>query len=69
VLIIYSAQDTTVPPKEQSIAMAERLKSSGKDVTLVEIPGDDHHLHSSASRIRMLEATDAFLAKNLPVAP
>jgi dipeptidyl aminopeptidase/acylaminoacyl peptidase len=66
VLIVYGSQDTTVPPKEQSVAMADRLRSAGKDVTVVELPGDDHHLHNSASRIRMLEATDAFLAKHLP---
>ena len=33
----------------------------------VELPGDDHHLMTSASRTRMLQAIDAFLAKNLPV--
>jgi len=68
-LLIYSALDTTVPPKEQSVAMADRLKESGKDVTVVQLAGDDHYLHSSASRIQMLEAMDAFLAKNLPATP
>ena len=55
-----------MPPKEQTLAMADRLKSAGKDVTVVQLPGDDHYLHSSASRITMLEAMDAFLAKHLP---
>ncbi|HEX8232543.1 MAG TPA: alpha/beta fold hydrolase [Caulobacteraceae bacterium] len=65
VLMIYSAQDTTVPP-EQSKAMHARLKEAGKASELVELPGDDHHLMTSASRIRLLAATEAFLAKNLP---
>ena len=69
VLLVYSPLDTTVPPKEQTQAMAERLKQAGKDVTLVELPGDDHYLRSSASRIRMLTSMDEFLAKHLPVSP
>jgi dipeptidyl aminopeptidase/acylaminoacyl peptidase len=47
--------------------MLEHLTRAGKTVTSVELPGDDHHLMTSASRIRMLEAIDSFLAKYLPV--
>jgi dienelactone hydrolase len=66
ILLIYSAEDTTVSPDQTSL-MADRLKQAGKDVTVVQLKGDDHHLMNSASRIDMLAATDAFLAKNLPV--
>ena len=69
ILLVYSALDTTVPPKEQTVAMAEQLKQAGKDVTLIQLQGDDHYLHSSSSRIQMLTAMDAFLAKHLPVTP
>ncbi len=66
VLIISSAEDTTVAP-EQSAFMVHALQEAGKPVQAVTLQGDDHYLSSSVSRIDMLQAIEVFLAKNLPV--
>jgi len=66
VLLIVSSEDTTVPT-EQTAAMKSALESAGKPVELVVLNGDDHYLSHAATRTQMLEAIDAFLAKNLPV--
>jgi dipeptidyl aminopeptidase/acylaminoacyl peptidase len=66
ILLIASANDTTVPP-EQSRIMAYALQQEGRPAEVVTLDGDDHYLSSSGSRIKMLEAIEAFLAKNLPV--
>jgi dipeptidyl aminopeptidase/acylaminoacyl peptidase len=68
ILLIYSAEDTTVPPEQTSL-MADRLKQAGRPVTVVQLKGDDHHLMTSSSRVEMLTAIDEFLAKNLPPQP
>jgi dipeptidyl aminopeptidase/acylaminoacyl peptidase len=68
VLLVYSLQDSTVPP-EQTTLMRDRLRAAGKHVEVVELAGDDHHLMLSASRIRMLEAAGDFLAKHMPATP
>jgi dipeptidyl aminopeptidase/acylaminoacyl peptidase len=68
ILLVASEQDTTVP-YEQSVAMQRALEGAGKPVQLVSLEGDDHYLSNSASRVRMLEALGAFLARNLPVSP
>ncbi len=65
-LLITSANDTTVAP-EQSTIMAYALTQAGRAAEQVTLQGDDHYLSSSATRIQMLQAVDAFLAKNLPV--
>jgi dipeptidyl aminopeptidase/acylaminoacyl peptidase len=68
VLLVVSAEDTTVAP-EQSRIMAHALDDAGRSAQLVTLKGDDHYLSNSATRTQMLEAIDAFLAKNLPVGP
>jgi dipeptidyl aminopeptidase/acylaminoacyl peptidase len=68
ILLIHADQDTVVLP-EQSEKMAAALQGMGKPVQYVALTGDDHYLLKSATRIRMLEALEAFLAKNLPVKP
>lgn len=68
VLLIYSDKDARVPPI-QSQRMAKALQSAGKPVEVVVLPGDDHFLLASASRVKMLQAIDGFLAKYLPVTP
>jgi dipeptidyl aminopeptidase/acylaminoacyl peptidase len=64
VMLMYSTDDTIVPPS-QSESMARALQRSGKDVSLVQLGGDDHWLSRSATRVRVLKELDSFLAKNL----
>lgn len=68
VLLIHAVQDTTVF-YEQAEHMQAALSAAGKPVELVTLEGDDHYLSDASSRIAMLRAIDAFLAKNLPVGP
>jgi dipeptidyl aminopeptidase/acylaminoacyl peptidase len=64
VLLIYSSEDTLVPPN-QSEAMAQALKKSGKPVTLVKLSGEGHWLSRSDGRITMLREMETFLGKQL----
>lgn len=64
VLLIHPLADTTVPVK-QSRMMADALEDAGKDVTLVEIEGDDHYLQLAATRIAMLTKLESFLAAHI----
>jgi dipeptidyl aminopeptidase/acylaminoacyl peptidase len=68
VLLVYAAHDTTVPI-DQSKLMASSLTDAGVPHQVLVIEGDDHHLSSSKSRLQTLQATEAFLAKYLPIAP
>jgi dipeptidyl aminopeptidase/acylaminoacyl peptidase len=65
VLLIASSDDTTVP-NEQSLEMKRKLEEAGKPVELVTLEDDDHSLSTSASRLKMLQAIETFLARNLP---
>ncbi len=65
VLLIHGRDDTRVPIA-QSEEMAKRLKEAGKTVEFVELPREDHFLSREATRVAMLEATAAFLAKYDP---
>lgn len=67
ILLIHAKEDTTVY-YEQSEKMLAALRDKAKPVEMVTLAGDDHYLSDAASRITMLRAIDAFLAKNLPVA-
>jgi dipeptidyl aminopeptidase/acylaminoacyl peptidase len=67
-LLIYAANDTTVPP-EQSTMMVTALTNAGAPHRVVVLDGDDHYFSSSKSRLQTLEATEAFLAKYLPIQP
>jgi dipeptidyl aminopeptidase/acylaminoacyl peptidase len=60
VLLLHGADDTVVPPR-QSRAMAKALATAGKTHTLIELPGEDHWLSRSATRIRVLEETGRFV--------
>jgi dienelactone hydrolase len=68
VLLIHGDKDTVVPI-EQSQGMADAMKAAGKPVEFVILPDENHYLTKAANRTRMLEAIDAFLARNLPVGP
>lgn len=66
VLLIHGTEDTIVSP-DQSRTMAAALKSAGKPYELLLLDGENHYLTRSATRTQVLEATEAFLAKHLPV--
>lgn len=65
VLLIWGERDTTVAPA-QSERMRAAMAAARRPVESVMLEKDDHYLSSSASRTRMLEATEQFLAKHLP---
>lgn len=64
ILLIHATNDTVVPPS-QSRNFADLLRRKGKDVELIELPGEDHWLSTGASRLTVLEALDRFLAARL----
>ena len=66
VLLIHGDRDHVVEI-EQSEKMAAALKAASKPVEFLTIKGDDHGLAQSANRVQLLQALEAFLAKNLPV--
>jgi len=63
VLIVHGRDDTVVP-FEQSQIMADALERAGRRVELVALPGEDHWLSRSSTRLRMLEHVVAFLNAN-----
>lgn len=65
VLLIYGKDDTVVS-NEQSLAFARAMRAAGKTVETLELPNEDHHLSREVTRIRMLEASVAFVEKNNP---
>jgi dipeptidyl aminopeptidase/acylaminoacyl peptidase len=67
VLLIHGDKDTVVQVA-QSERMADLLKAAGKPHKLLVLPDENHYFTKAANRTRMLEAMEAFLAKNLPVA-
>jgi dipeptidyl aminopeptidase/acylaminoacyl peptidase len=64
VLLIHGADDTIVP-FDQSKTMERTMKEAGKPVSLVTLDGEDHWLSRSATRLRVLQELDTFLAKYL----
>jgi dipeptidyl aminopeptidase/acylaminoacyl peptidase len=66
ILLVAGEEDTTVP-YEQSVHMKNALLDAGKSVEMVSFKGDDHQLHITKDRVAMMQALEAFLAKNLPV--
>ena len=65
-LLLIHGRDDTVVPIEQSRVMAEALRRAGKPVEFVELPGEDHWLSRSETRLQMLAATVRFLEANNP---
>jgi hypothetical protein len=47
--------------------MERALKAAGRSVNLVRLPGEDHWLSRSETRIRMLEELETFLGRYLDV--
>jgi dipeptidyl aminopeptidase/acylaminoacyl peptidase len=64
VLLIHGVDDSVVPIR-QSEMMWHALDRAGKRVTFVRLDGEDHWLSRSATRTRVLEELDRFLAQYL----
>jgi dipeptidyl aminopeptidase/acylaminoacyl peptidase len=65
ILLMYGHDDTVVAPA-QSLEMADALKKAGKPYDLEVMPGEDHWLSRSATRIAMLRAAVAYVEKYNP---
>jgi dipeptidyl aminopeptidase/acylaminoacyl peptidase len=65
VLLIHGREDTVVP-FEQSVIMERAMQRAGKDVEMVTLEGEDHHMSFPATRLQMLTATIEFLEKHNP---
>ena len=66
-LLLIHGKDDTVVPIEQSRVMADAMRRAGKPVELIELPGEDHWLSRSETRMQMLRETVRFLEANNPV--
>lgn len=64
VLLIHSENDKIVPFK-QSSAMNSVLKRKKKQVELVKLKGDSHHLENNETRLKALESTIKFINAHL----
>lgn len=68
ILLIHGKDDTIVLYKHSDI-MADALKRANKPFELVTLPGGDHWLTTSETRLAMLEAMVAFIEKHNPADP
>jgi len=64
VLLLHGVDDTVVPIQQSKI-MERELIAAGKPVTLVTLAGEDHWLSRSATRTRVLQELEKFLAQHL----
>jgi dipeptidyl aminopeptidase/acylaminoacyl peptidase len=64
ILIIYGTGDGVVP-NAQSEQMARALTAAGKNVTVAVLPGEDHWLSLTGTRVQVLKELDAFLHEHL----
>lgn len=64
-ILLIHGRDDTVVPFAQSQKMERALSAAGKPVTLIELAGEDHWLSRAATRTRLLEELDKFLAQHL----
>jgi dienelactone hydrolase len=64
VLIMHGEGDTTVRI-EQSEKMETALKDARKKVEFIRIPGEDHYLNLTDTRVRLLTETEKFLDKTI----
>ena len=65
VLLIHGKDDTVVD-FSQSSRMASALHDAGKTVQMVALPGEDHWLSNSETRLSMLQAALDFVMKYNP---
>ena len=68
VLLIHGRDDTVVP-FEQSRIMDRAMRAAGKDVALIPLEGEDHHMSFPATRRQMLTETLKFLEQHNPPQP
>ena len=68
VLLIHAKGDPVIDCR-QSERMEQALRAAGKQVTLLTLPGEDHWLSDSASRLAMLQATMDFVLRHNPPDP
>ena len=68
ILLIHGKNDTVVN-FSQSTAMADALRRAGKQVEFVTLPGEDHWLSGSETRLAMLQASVDFVMKHNPPDP
>ena len=64
-ILLLHGRDDSVVPIEQSRDMNQKLKAAKRDVSFVELGGDDHWLSSASTRTQMLQEIEKFLAKSL----
>lgn len=64
ILLMHGVDDTVVPIA-QSEAMARALSALGKPVQFVRLPGEDHWLSRSETRLRVLTEIEAFMREHL----
>ena len=65
-ILLIHGRDDTVVPFSQSDDMADALKNAKKQVTFVELSGEDHWLSRAETRLKMLTETVNFLEANNP---
>ena len=65
-ILLLHGRDDTVVPQEQSLVMEKALKQAGRNVEMVNMPGEDHWLSREATRQLMLARTVAFVEKHNP---
>jgi dienelactone hydrolase len=65
-ILLIHGKDDIVVPYEQSATMAAALRKAGKPVEFVTLPGEDHWLSRSETRLAMLEAALRFVETHNP---
>ena len=64
-IMLVHGKDDTVVPYAQSRIMRQNLEKAGKDVTMIDLDGEDHWLSGAATRQRMLQESTAFIEKHI----
>jgi dipeptidyl aminopeptidase/acylaminoacyl peptidase len=64
ILLMHATNDSIVPVA-QSEAIAKLLEKEGKPHQFIRLPGEDHWLSTTPSRIAVLQALETFLATSL----
>ena len=64
-VLLLHGRDDTVVRIDQSKRMEKALRKAGKDVTLIQLKGEDHWLTQEETRIETLRAMASFIEKHL----
>ncbi|WP_155839420.1 alpha/beta fold hydrolase [Hyphomonas chukchiensis] len=64
-VLLFHGKDDTVVSMNQSRVMQKALKRAGKDVTFIELKGEDHWLSEGTTRIQTLRAMADFVEANI----